>query len=61
MGLHNMRYKLEKLMLLTILCLALFSASAVTQANTQSDISPIPLSVAMGVPANIVFTLSAVN
>ena len=57
MGLHNMRYKLEKLMLLTILCLALFSASAVTQANTQSDISQIPLSVAMGVPANIVFTL----
>ena len=57
MGLHNMLGKIAKFIRLTVLYWALFSASSVAQANTPSDIAQIPLSVATGVPANIIFTL----
>lgn len=57
MGLQNKRYKLEKPIRLTMLYLALLSVMGVTQANTPPGISQIPLSLATGVPANIVFTL----
>lgn len=57
MGLQNKRYKLAKPIRLTMLYLALLSVMDVTQANTPPSISQIPLSLATGVPANIIYTL----
>lgn len=57
MGLHNMLYKLEKPIRLIMLYLVLFSLCSAAQARTQSYIAQIPLNVATGVPANIIFTL----
>lgn len=57
MGLHDMYHKSAKFIRLTVLYLALFSSGSVAQTSIPSDIAQIPLSVAVGVPANIIFTL----
>lgn len=57
MNIHNKYSSLGKSILSGVLCAGVLTASMGAQANTQQEVSQVPLGLSEGVPPNMIFTL----
>ncbi len=57
MSIQNKYISLGKSLLSGALCASVLSASMSVQANTQQEVSQVPLNLSEGVPPNMIFTL----
>ncbi len=57
MNIQNKYTSLGKSILSSVLCAGVLTASMGSQANTQQEVSQVPLGLSEGVPPNMIFTL----